>query len=77
MDKEQYLREDIVYSEDLINELGESCSDKDRADSLRLAAEQLGSSTQVDDSDDALALRSFLKLPAEAKRRLSKKQAVA
>ena len=36
-----------------------SSSDKDRADSLRLAAEQLGSSTQVDDSDDALALRSF------------------
>ena len=62
-----------MYSEDLIQDLGAASSEKDRANALRLAAEQLSSSSQDgDDWDDTLALRSFLNLPKEAKRRLTK-----
>ena len=64
--------DEIVYSDELINELGTTSPEKRRASALHFAAEQLGGAdNDGDDWDDTLALRSFLKLPKEAKRRLS------
>ena len=71
VDDQDHLEGEIVYSEELINRLGTTSSDKERARALSLAAEHL-SSSGGDDWDDTLALRSFLNLPKEAKRRLTK-----